>query len=118
MTDQDGMAGAILMLLNLLNPGRNSDTVQWSTIRSIRKALSNYYCITPQAQTPSVEVDQPSGLHRYMESPTSLRWFERFAIGIHAPLGDVVIQDKAITVDEMKALLTVFGGTLDKSVEQ
>lgn len=104
VTDQDGMATAILMLLKSLNPGINSDTVQWATIRSIRSALSNYHRTTPEAQTANVEADEPKGSFRFTDAPTSSRWFNRFTTGMHARLGDVVIQDKALTVDELKAL--------------
>eukprot|EP00546_Thalassionema_frauenfeldii_P017574 CAMPEP_0178898890 /NCGR_PEP_ID=MMETSP0786-20121207/2592_1 /TAXON_ID=186022 /ORGANISM="Thalassionema frauenfeldii, Strain CCMP 1798" /LENGTH=156 /DNA_ID=CAMNT_0020569679 /DNA_START=734 /DNA_END=1204 /DNA_ORIENTATION=- len=107
VSDEDGMGLAILMLINSLNLGKSSDTVQWATIRSLRSALSNYYRTIPAAQTASVEADQPSGSHRDSDSPTSSRWFERVSIGMHARLGDVVIQDKAITIDETKVLLLV-----------
>lgn len=104
VTDQDGMSAAILMLLSSLNPGINSDTIQWATIRSIRSALSNYHRTTPEAQTANVEADEPKGSFCFTDAPTSSRWFNRFSTGMHARLGDVVIQDKALTVDELKAL--------------
>jgi hypothetical protein len=106
LTDTQGMAFATLILQRSFDSGINSTTIQWNTCRKMRSFVSNYIHTTPHGAGGATMTDGHSSTH-FTSSPTNSVWFKKFMAGFHNRLGDVTIQDQALTIDELLALQTV-----------
>jgi len=105
--DSFGYKVAIALVLKSLSPGRNSAHVQFSSIRKVRSAVSNYVHTTPSGVGWSTIGGGESGGQVFTNSPTNSYWFRRFLLGCHKRMGDVWIPDRAITVDEIHVALGI-----------
>jgi hypothetical protein len=106
LKDLQGMTFAAIMLQRSFDPGVNSTTIQWNTCRKLRSFLSGYIHTTPFGTGPATLTDGNSSTH-FTASPTNSVWFKKFMAGFHNRLGDVIIQDQALTIDELLALQAV-----------
>lgn len=97
---------AINLLQRLFDPGRNSTTIQWGTCRKMRSFYSNFVHTTPFGTGLASMTDGKKSSH-FTASPTNTPWFKRFMDGMHERLGDVIIQDQALSIDEIIALQEV-----------
>ena len=105
--DSFGYKTACALVWKSLAPGRNSAHVQFSSIRKIRSAMSNYVHSTPNGVGWSTIGSGESGGQVFTNSPTNSLWFRRFLLGCHKRMGDVWIPDRAMTIDEMHVALTI-----------
>ncbi|KAL7559583.1 hypothetical protein ACA910_006989 [Epithemia clementina (nom. ined.)] len=98
-----GMALAIMSLRRSLDRERNSNTIQWDTMRGVRSAISNFIHSTPNGTDGATMTDgkKQSFITR---SSTNSRWFKRFMDGTHEWMGDVKVQDMALTIDVLIGL--------------
>ena len=106
LKDTWGMLAACVFLQRSLSAGKNSDTVQFSTVRRIQTAVSNYSNASPSG-LGLVSVTSDRHKQRFTSGPTTSDFFGRFTIGCHCRMGDVVIRDRAMTIDVLQALLRV-----------
>jgi hypothetical protein len=97
-----GAALALTILQRSFDPGRNSATVQWATCRKLRSFYSNYIHTTPFGTGLATMTDGKKSTHM-TASPTNSLWFKKFAAGLRNRLGQVVIQDQALSIDELLA---------------
>jgi hypothetical protein len=104
--DLCGAGMAINLLQRSLDPGRNSATIQFGTCRKMRSFYSNYVHTTPFGTGLASMTDGKRSTH-LTASPTNTPWFKRFMDGFHGRLGDVVIQDQALSIDELLAFQEV-----------
>ena len=86
-----------------LDSGVHSNTVQFSTMRNNRTFFSNYVHTTPEGANMTTLTDGKRSMF-ISGSPTYSNWYKRFMTGCHARMGDVVMQDQAITIDELLAI--------------
>jgi hypothetical protein len=100
--DSFGMMPAISCLQRSFDPGHNSATVQWDTMRGIRTCYANMIHTTPLGTGGSTLTTGKKAMY-VTQSPTNSLWFKRFMIGTHERMGDVKIQDAAISIDVMLA---------------
>lgn len=105
--DSFGYKTACALVWKSLNSGRNSAHVQFSTIRKVRSAMSNFVHATPAGVGLSTIGSGESGGQVFTNSPTNSLWFRRFLLGCHKRMGDVWIPDRAITVDEIHVALSI-----------
>jgi len=54
LDDTFGMGAAVVMLQHSLNPGKNDNTIQFSTVRKLRAAFSNVYHPSSEGQQAMV----------------------------------------------------------------
>ena len=101
-----GMIPAIATLQRSFDPGKNSTTIQWETMRNLRSCYSNLIHTTPfGAGGSTMTTGKKSSF--ITNSPTNSQWFQRFMLGTHERMGDVKIQDTAISIDVLLALQQV-----------
>ena len=114
--DTWGMLAACTLLHRSLDEGRNSDTVQYGTIRKLQTAASNYSNTTPSG-TGLVTVAADRLKQRFTSGPTTSLFFSRFTTGCHSRMGDVVIRDRALTIDVLEALFQVLNRVYERADE-
>ena len=103
--DVFGMAFACTTLVRSLDPGRNSDTVQYDTLRGQRTFVNNYVHTTPSGQGGLTTLVGDRQRLVLTESVTNHYFYSRFMEGQHERLGDVRIPDRALSIDELLALM-------------
>ena len=101
--DTMGMAMACTILERSLDPGRNSDTIEYDTLRKQRAYYSNYVHSSAIGMGPATLAGE-KGKQFFTNSPTYGMWFERFMLGCHKRMGDVTCQDRALTIHEALAI--------------
>ena len=105
--DDCGMRVAAVSTERSLDKGVNEKTVQHGTVRKFRSAFSNMWHASVEGGLDAVAVRDTSKLIQ-TSCPTFGEWYERFGLGLHKRMGDKVRQDRAISVDQMKALMEEF----------
>ena len=107
LSDTFGMGMAITLLQRSLDPGRNSATVQWDTVRGLTSFYTNYIHTTQAGIGVAALTDGKSKTY-FSSSPTHASpWYARFRVGCHERMGDVRIPDKALSIDILLALQDV-----------
>jgi len=104
--DSWGMMGACSFLRRSLDVGRNSETVQYATVRRQQAAISNYAHTTPRGMAWAA-LSSDRYRQFFSVSPTNSLFFSRFTQGCHNRMGDVVLRDRALTIEELSALLAI-----------
>ena len=104
LEDSVGMVAAVAMLQRSFHPGRNSTTVQWATCRKIRSCVSNIIHTSPMGSGLASMTDGQKVSH-FTASPTNHVWFQSFAKGCKNRMGEVILQDQALSIDDLLALL-------------
>ncbi|KAL7563498.1 hypothetical protein ACA910_008798 [Epithemia clementina (nom. ined.)] len=103
LADTFGMAAAMISLQRSLDKGKNSKTIQWDTMRGVQSSFSHYAHTTPQGTGGFTMTDSKRSTH-ITSSATNTMWFKQFMDGSHECMGDVKVQDTAITVDVLLGL--------------
>ncbi|KAL7580625.1 hypothetical protein ACA910_002141 [Epithemia clementina (nom. ined.)] len=101
--DTFGMVLAIILLQQLLDRGKNARTIQWDTMQGVHSAMSNFMHTTPGGVGGFVMSDGKRSPH-ITHSMTNTMWFKCFMDGSHERMGDIKIQDTALTIDVLLAL--------------
>jgi len=102
--DTFGILLACDILIRSLDSGINSTNVQFSTIRKLRSHVSNFVHTTATGVGATFMAEEGKS-HTISQSPTNSYWFKRFILGCHKRMGDVLIPDQPITIEELKAVL-------------
>ena len=108
--DVHGMVPAMVSLQRSMDHGRNSKTIQWDTMRGIRSGISNFIHTTPKGTDGAIMSDEKRSTHITTSSTNSM-WFKKFMIGSHERMGDVKLQDAAVSIE----LLLVLQGFYEKA---
>ncbi len=100
LEDAFGMAIATATLDRSLDKGRNARHVQFNTARRIRSAYSN--CWNASLHTLDLGVMQ-EGQSKLMltDCPVYHHWYTRMMKGMHERMGDLIVQDQAISRELM-----------------
>jgi hypothetical protein len=107
LKDVDGMGTAALQLLKTLDPGVNEPLVQCSTAKGLTAAMGAMWEVSVQSKEETVMVKDM--MKSYVTAnPVKSQWYERFLDGMHKRMGDCVVQDEAISIEQMVALMDVF----------
>ena len=106
MADEWGVSHAVLILSKSLDPGRNSNQVQYQTVRKLRSTLSNFAHTCPGGLGPAFVNEDGTG-SRVSHSATNTEWSKRFHFGCHWRMGDVWKPNKALTRVELSACFTI-----------
>ena len=107
LSDDQGMAIAVCILLRSLDAGRNEVTIQFSTTMKMKSAYANMWRASLRGSEGAV---LSRNLVKLQQSscPTHGEWFERCSRGMHERMGDVVRQDLAISIEQMLELMRSF----------
>lgn len=96
LDDTFGMAAAIVMLQQSLNPGRNDRTAPFATVRKLRGAVSNAYHASAVGQQAMVMAKETRKM-TVTKCPTYGEFFKRFMRGMHKRMGEISKPDRAIS---------------------
>ncbi len=104
LKDEFGMSVATATLSRSLDPGRNAEYIQFNTARRIRSAYSNAW--NASVHTLDLGVMQ-AGQTKLMvtDCPVYHFWYTRMMKGMHERMGDLVIQDQAVSRELQVALM-------------
>lgn len=110
--DNCGYEVAIQMVLASKKPGRNAESyTQFDTVRTYRSCFFNLWQVNQAAEnTLLASTDERGMFSRLGACPTQSLWFSRFLLGCRGRMGQLVIQDKAISVSLLLAVLKVVDG--------
>ena len=110
LADTTGMKLAVVMLERSLDPGKNEKLVQYSTVRTLRSAYSNiFHASSLHASGVSVF----SGASKKMVTttcPSNGFWFDRFMVGYYKRVGQLLVQDLAISIEVVLAVQSYLEG--------
>ena len=102
--DSFGMKVACAMLERSLDPGKWEATIQFATARKVRSAYSNIYHASANVGRLAVMAyESTKSFHTTCE--TYGYWFERFILGCHKRMGDLVMSDYAVSIELLHELL-------------
>jgi hypothetical protein len=96
--DSFGMKIACTILHRTLDPGKHEEHIQFATARKIRSAYSNVYHASRLMKEVTVMAFETNKLYE-TSCPTYGYWFERFILGCHKRMGDIVVSDYALSKD-------------------
>jgi len=104
LDDTFGMKIACVTLMKSLAPGKWEATVQYATARRMRSVFSNLFHASYHGESMSVMAYETQKMFT-TPCPTYGYWYQRFNLGLHKRMGDVVRSDFAVTSDIINALL-------------
>jgi len=110
--DSMGMITACAILIRSLDTGRNANNVQFSTIRKLRGHVSSFHHTVPNPLELNFTSEDSKSLCS-TNSPTNSRWFCKFMMGCHKRMGDICIQNRPVTIDELHKCLSILRSRLD-----
>lgn len=115
--DNCGYEVAIQMVLASKRPGRNAGSyTQFDTIRTYRSSFFNAWQVSQATRgTLLASTDERGMFSRMGSCPTQSLWFSRFLQGCRGRMGQLVLQDKAISVDLLLAVLQIVDGRVRDS---
>jgi hypothetical protein len=107
-----GYEVAVQMLLASKKPGKNASTyTQFDTIRTYRTSFFGAWQVGQAARgTLLASTDEKGTFSRLGACPTQSLWFSKFLQGCRIRMGQLVIQDKAISVELLLAVIQVVDG--------
>jgi hypothetical protein len=97
--DEWGMGPAAVLLMRSLDKGKNSEFVQYETIRNVRSHFSNFIHTIPGG-IGDMFISSDNVLNGVSRSATNTPWFKRFMKGCHSRMGDVWCPDRPLTMRE------------------
>jgi hypothetical protein len=102
--DRFGYAVAIAMVLKSREAGRYADYQQYETIRKLRAGYSNIYQASLLGMSHLKIMGGDKAKQCLSDCPTNSLWFERFSRGCLSRMGQIVKQDRAVSLPLMHAL--------------
>lgn len=111
--DSFGMLIACQSLLRSKDPGRNTDTIQFETMRKLRSHYSNFFHTLPGG-TGWTTIADGRGTSTFTGSVTYSFWFRRFMTGCHRRMGDTWMPDKVVTLEEVLHCFIVLAEEWDR----
>jgi hypothetical protein len=105
--DKVGMRMASITTERSLDKGINEATIQHGTARKFRAVFSNMWSASLEGVKDTVAVRDTVKMSQ-TSCPTFGTWYEKFGLGLHKRMGDVVRQDQAISIEVMLALMDKF----------
>jgi hypothetical protein len=94
------------MLVRSRDKGKNSKTIQFETMRKMRSHFSNFYHTTPAGYTSTV-LGGFGSMAVASSSPTNGLFWRKFILGCHKRMGDQWFPDRAVTIEELLAALSM-----------
>ena len=95
MEDTWGMGEAMCLLWRSLDPGRNTQRVQFDTVRKMRTFQSNY-AHAGFGGLGATFIGGDGSSSKISNSPTNSEFYQRFMLGMHKRMGDTNCPDRAV----------------------
>jgi len=107
VADTMGYTMAITMLLKSRQPGKYATYQQFETIRKLRAGYSNVHMASLIGQDSLRFMGGDKAKQYICSCPTNSLWFDRFAKGCLSRMGQLVKQDRAVSLELMHALCSL-----------
>ena len=117
VADTLGYAVAVAMILKSREPGRYAEYQQFESIRKLRAGFTNVYMTSVSGTESLRTVGGDRVKHSLSDCPTHSTWFERFSKGCLSRMGQIVKQDRAISLELMHEFLQLLEGEWDAAQE-
>eukprot|EP00957_Ditylum_brightwellii_P048956 3714855-Ditylum_brightwellii.AAC.1 len=98
LSDTSGMKVAIVVLEQSLDPGSHKEFVQWATFRKSRSVITNISQAGVNNSGDAVGAYEQKKLW-ISKVPTHQFWLSQFMLGLHKQVGELVKQDKPISIN-------------------
>ena len=95
------MRVAVCVLVCSLDKGVHQEFVQFETFRKLQSVATNVFQAGVGGLSNTIGAYERQRMW-ISKVPTHLFWFTRFMGGIHKRVGDLRVQDKAVTLEVMK----------------
>ena len=105
-----GMLQAIMVIMRSMEPGRGkAGNVKYGTSRKTRSTFTVLWDISPEAGS-DIALSSSGQKARFVATcnPSEGRWYQHFALGCCARMGDIVRQDRAYSIDIVHKLLEMY----------
>lgn len=102
--DVVGMKLAIALLVRSLDPGKTERYVQFGTVRTLRSAYSNMYHASREHLGGVSVLTGGSRKLVTTNCPSNGFWFDRFMVGYYKRVGQMLVQDLAVSIEVMLAV--------------
>jgi hypothetical protein len=102
--DSVGMKLAVAMLVRSLDPGKTEQYVQFGTVRTLRSAYSNMYHASKEHLGGVSVLTGGSRKLVTTNCPSNGFWFDRFMVGYYKRVGQLLVQDMAISIEVILAV--------------
>jgi hypothetical protein len=106
LKDEFGMHLAICLLERSLDGGRNERLVQFNTVRQLRSAYSNAYHASREHIGGVSTFALGSKKLLTTNCPSYGMWYDRFMVGFYKRVGELLVQDTAISIEILHAVQT------------
>lgn len=108
--DEFGICVAYGMLIQSRQKGRHSTAyTQFDTVRKQRSAYSNlYFSSKPGVTEDRMLTSGTAPSTQVTTCPSSSLWFVRWSTGCEKRMGYILVQNKAISIDVVKAMINQF----------
>ena len=104
-----GMKEAIMLVMRSREPGRGGGTIAYATARRLRGTYTTLWEASPDGFSDLVLTSgSVKGRFVLTHAPSEGRWYQRFAQGVSARMGDIVRQDRAYTIEIVLAVVAAF----------
>ncbi len=103
------MDAAVMVLMRSMEKGKGDATVKYGTARKACATLTVLWESSPSGGN-DMTLSSGSIKGRFVATrcPSEGRWYQHFETGIRARMGDVVLQDRAYTIEILLALLEMY----------
>ena len=98
------MGLAVCILIRSFDKGRYQSTLQYESVRKLYSAYSNVWHASKHMFTTSVMAQDVRKIYVTC-CPSYSLWVARFMTGIHKRMGDIVKQDKVVTLNVIHKLI-------------
>ena len=104
-----GMNAAVVVLIRSMEKGRGGALVKYGTARKAYATLTDLWEKSPTGGN-DMTLSSGSIKGRFVGTrcPSEGRWYQHFEMRICACMGDVVLQDRAFTIEVLLALLKMY----------
>jgi len=100
LEDSWGVKQACIMLMRSLDEGKTDRTIQFGTMRKLRSGFTNAYHASKNV-TKLVTMAKDIRKTTVTDSPTYGLWYERFMLGCHKRMGEILKQDLGVSIEVM-----------------
>jgi hypothetical protein len=104
VADVTGMKLAVAMLVRSLDPGKTERYVQFGTVRPLWSAYANIYHASKEHLVGASVLTGGSRKLITTTCPSNGFWFDRFMVGYYKRVGQMLVQDLAISIEVILAV--------------
>jgi hypothetical protein len=104
-----GMEAAVMVLMQSMEKGRGGGMVKYGAARKARATLTVLWESSPLGGNGmTLSAGSVKGRFVATRCPSKGQWYQNFEMEIYARMGDIVLQDRAYTIEILLAFLEMY----------